>query len=268
MFRSQSRLAVQFRSLVLAGAALLLSLAPHAAEAGLVVEFRNVTGGRMGAPGSFEVVLVSSGQPVDIYGFGVQVDVAGTSVEFTGATTVTTAPYLFSLTGSDSLDDPATYPFGTLLTPPQSILLADNTVLPKFQAVPYTDPNNSQITITEWALGLVLFRVPWDVTLGEYALSVNGASTFTTYGDDGQGGIDYNNPLTIPFTSNPSIILVVVPEATPSMLALSGLAMTAIGSLLARRRRMSRGGDAAEILPLAGEEQACETISSDRRGRS
>ena len=232
-----------FRPLAIAAAALLILLGtPSATEAGLVVEFRNVTGGRMGATGSFEVVLVSSDPAVDIYdiyGFGMQVDIAGTSVDFTGATTATTAPYLFSITGSYSLDDPATYPFGTILTPPQSILLADNTVQPEFQTVPYTDPNNSQVTITEWALGLVLFRVPWDVTLGSYALSVDTtASTFTTYGDDGQGGVNYDNPLEIPFTSNPAIILVVVPEATPSMLALSGLGVAGVGSILSRRRRM------------------------------
>ena len=226
------------RLLSIAVAAVLATLgAPSGTEAGLVVEFRNITGGREGGTGSFEVVLVSSNPAVDIYGFGVQVEIAGTSVNFTGATTATTAPYLFSITGSDSLDDPATYPFGTISTPPQSILLADNTVLPEFQAVPYTDP--SQITTTEWALGLVLFRVPWDVTLGEYALSVDTtASTFTTYGPGEGGGIDYNNPLSIPFTSNPAIILVVVPEATPSMLALSGLGVAGVGSILARRRRM------------------------------
>jgi hypothetical protein len=185
------------------------------------------------------VVLVSSDPPVDIYGFGIQVDIAGTSVNFTGATTATTAPYLFSIAGSDSYDDPTNFPLGTISTPPQSILLADNTVLPEFQTVPYTDP--SQVTTTEWALGLVLFRVPWDVTLGAYTLSVNGAgSTFTTYGDDGQGGVDYNTPLEIPFTSNSAIILVVVPEATPSMLALSGLGVAGVGSFLARRRRARR----------------------------
>ena len=228
------------RLLSIAVAAVLATIGtPSATEAGLVVEFRNVTGGRMGATGSFEVVLVSSDPAVDIYGFGVQVDIAGTSVDFTGATTATTAPYLFSIAGSYSLDYPATYPFGPILTPPQSILLADNTVQPEFQTVPYTDPNNSQVTITEWALGLVLFRVPWDVTLGSYALSVDTtASTFTTYGDDGQGGVNYDNPLEIPFTSNPAIILVVVPEATPSMLALSGLGVAGVGSILSRRRRM------------------------------
>lgn len=226
------------RLLSITVAALLATLgAPSGADAGLVVEFRNITGGREGGTGSFEVVLVSSNPAVDIYGFFVQVEIAGTSVNFTGATTATTAPYLFSITGSDSLDDPATYPFGTISTPPQSILLADNTALPEFQAVPYTDP--SQITTTEWALGLVLFRVPWDVTLGEYALSVdNTASTFTTYGPGEGGGIDYNNPLEIPFNSNPAIILVVVPEATPSMLALSGLGVAGVGSVLSRRRRM------------------------------
>ena len=226
------------RLLSIAVAAVLATLgAPSGTEAGLVVEFRNITGGREGGTGSFEVVLVSSNPAVDIYGFGVQVEIAGTSVNFTGATTATTAPYLFSITGSDSLDDPATYPFGTISTPPQSILLADNTVLPEFQAVPYTDP--SQITTTEWALGLVLFRVPWDVTLGEYALSVDTtASTFTTYGPGEGGGIDYNNPLSIPFTSNPAIILVVVPEATPSMLALSGLGVAGVGSILSRCRRV------------------------------
>ena len=226
------------RLLSIAVAAVLATLgAPSGTEAGLVVEFRNITGGREGGTGSFEVVLVSSNPAVDIYGFGVQVEIAGTSVNFTGATTATTAPYLFSITGSDSLDDPATYPFGTISTPPQSILLADNTVLPEFQTVPYTDP--SQITTTEWALGLVLFRVPWDVTLGEYALSVDTtASTFTTYGPGEGGGIDYNNPLSIPFTSNPAIILVVVPEATPSMLALSGLGVAGVGSILSRRRRV------------------------------
>ena len=103
--------------------------------------------------------------------------------------------------------------------------------------MPYTDP--SQITITEWALGLVLFRVPWDVTVGSYVLSVDTtASTFTTYGPGEGGGIDYNNPLSIPFTSNPAIILVVVPEATPSMLALSGLGVAGVGSILSRRRRV------------------------------
>ena len=226
------------RLLSIAVAAVLATIGvPSATEAGLVVEFRNITGGRMGATGSFEVVLVSSDPAVDIYGFGVQVDIAGTSVDFTGATTATTAPYLFSITGSYSYDDPTNFPLGTILTPPQSILLADNTVLPEFQAVPYTDP--SQITITEWALGLVLFRVPWDVTVGSYVLSVDTtASTFTTYGPGEGGGIDYNNPLSIPFTSNPAIILVVVPEATPSMLALSGLGVAGVGSILARRRRM------------------------------
>jgi hypothetical protein len=231
------------RPLAITAAAFLSLLGvPSSAEAGLVVEFRNVTGGRMGATGSFEVVLVSSDPAVDIYGFGVQVDIAGTSVDFTGATTATTAPtapYLFSIAGSYAYDDPSANPLGTISTPPQSILLADSTVIPAYQTVPYTDPNNSQVTITEWALGLVLFRVPWDVPLGEYALSVNGAaSTFTTYGDDGQGGVNFNNPLFIPFTSNPSIILVVVPEATPSMLALSGLGVAGVGSILSRRRRM------------------------------
>jgi hypothetical protein len=228
------------RLLSIAATAVLATLGiPSGAEAGLVVEFRNITGGREGGTGSFEVVLVSSDPPVDIYGFGIQVDIAGTSVNFTGATTATTAPYLFSIAGSDSYDDPTNFPLGTISTPPQSILLADNTVLPEFQTVPYTDP--SQVTTTEWALGLVLFRVPWDVTLGAYTLSVNGAgSTFTTYGDDGQGGVDYNNPLPIPFTSNSSIILVVVPEATPSMLALSGLGVAGVGSFLARRRRARR----------------------------
>ena len=239
------------RLLSITVAAVLATLgAPSGADAGLVVEFRNITGGREGHTGSFEVVLVSSDPPVDIYGFGIQVDIAGASVNFTGATTATTAPYLFSITGSDSLDDPATYPFGTILTPPQSILLADDTVQPEFQTVPYTDPNNSQVTITEWALGLVLFRVPWDVTLGEYALSVNEASTFTTYGPGEGGGIDYNNPLTIPFTSNPSIILVVVPEATPSMLALSGLGVAGVGSILSRCRRARRARGAPGISPL------------------
>ena len=223
---------------ITAAAILSLLAAPSGTDAGLVVEFRNVTGGREGGTGSFEVVLVSSDPPVDIYGFGMRIDIAGTSVNFTGATTATTVPYVFSITGSDSLDDPANYPFGTILTP-QSILLVDNTVQPEFQTVPYTDPNNSQVTITEWALGLVLFRVPWDVTLGEYVLSVDTtASTFTTYGPGEGGGIDYDNPLTIPFTSNPSIILVVVPEATPSMLALSGLGVAGVGSILSRRRRM------------------------------
>jgi hypothetical protein len=240
------------RSLAITAAAILSLLGvPSSAEAGLVVEFRNVTGGRMGAPGSFEVVLVSSGQPVDIYGFGIQVDIAGTSVDFTGATTTTTAPYLFSIAGSYAYDDPSANPLGTISTPPQSILLADSTVIPAYQTVPYTDPNNSQVTITEWALGLVLFRVPWDVTLGEYALSVNGAaSTFTTYGDDGQGGVNFNNPLFIPFTSNPSIILVVVPEATPSMLALSGLGVAGVGSILSRRRRERRARGAPGVSRL------------------
>ncbi len=226
------------RLLSIAVAAVLATLgAPSGTEAGLVVEFRNITGGREGGTGSFEVVLVSSDPAVDIYGFGVQVEIAGTSVNFTGATTATTAPYLFSITGSDSYDDPTNFPLGTISTPPQSILLADNTVLPEFQAVPYTDP--SQITTTEWALGLVLFRVPWDVTLGQYALSVDTtASTFTTYGPGEGGGIDYNNALSIPFTSNPAIILVVVPEATPSMLALSGLGVAGVGSILSRCRRV------------------------------
>ena len=225
------------RLLSIAVTAVLATLGvPSGAEAGLVVEFRNITGGREGGTGCFEVVLVSSDPAVDIYGFGVQVDIAGTSVDFTGATTATTAPYLFSIAGSDSYDDPTNFPLGTISTPPQSILLADNTVLPEFQAVPYTDP--SQVTTTEWALGLVLFRVPWDVTLGEYALSVNEASTFTTYGDDGQGGVNFNDLLSIPFTRNPAIILVVVPEATPSMLALSGLGVAGVGSILAQRRRV------------------------------
>lgn len=226
------------RLLSIAVAAVLATLgAPSGTEAGLVVEFRNITGGREGGTGSFEVVLVSSDPAVDIYGFGVQVEIAGTSVNFTGATTATTAPYLFSITGSDSYDDPTNFPLGTISTPPQSILLADNTVLPEFQAVPYTDP--SQITTTEWALGLVLFRVPWDVTVGSYVLSVDTtASTFTTYGPGEGGGIDYNNPLSIPFTSNPAIILVVVPEATPSMLALSGLGVAGVGSILSRCRRV------------------------------
>lgn len=226
------------RLLSIAVAAVLATLGvPSGVDAGLVVEFRNITGGREGGTGSFEVVLVSSDPPVDIYGFGIQVDIAGTSVDFTGATTATTAPYLFSIAGSYSYDDPSTYPLGTIPTG-QSVVLADSTVLPGFQVVPYTDP--SQVTTTEWALGLVLFRVPWDVTLGEFALSVNEASTFTTYDDDGQGGVDFNNPLTIPFTSNPAIILVVVPEATPSMLALSGLGVAGVGSILSRRRRARR----------------------------
>lgn len=229
------------RSLAIAAAALLSLLGvPAGTEAGLVVDFRNITVGRQGGTGSFEVVLVSDDPTVDsydIYGFGMQVDIAGSSVDFTGATTATTAPYLFSLTGSFSYDDPTTYPLGTILTPPQSILLADYTPLPAFQTVPYLDTSGG--TITEWALGQVLFRVPWDVTVGSYVLSVdNTASTFTTYGPDGSGGVDYTTPLTIPFTSNPSIILVVVPEATPSMLALSGLGVAGVGSILARRRRM------------------------------
>jgi hypothetical protein len=226
------------RLLSIAVAAVLATLGvPSGVDAGLVVDFRNITGGREGGTGSFEVVLVSSDPPVDIYGFGIQVDIAGTSVDFTGATTATTAPYLFSIAGSYSYDDPSTYPLGTIPTG-QSVVLADSTVLPGFQVVPYTDP--SQVTTTEWALGLVLFRVPWDVTLGEFAISVNEASTFTTYDDDGQGGVDFNNPLTIPFTSNPAIILVVVPEATPSMLALSGLGVAGVGSILSRRRRARR----------------------------
>ena len=226
------------RLLSITVAAVLATLGvPSGVDAGLVVDFRNITGGREGGTGSFEVVLVSSDPPVDIYGFGIQVDIAGTSVDFTGATTATTAPYLFSIAGSYSYDDPSTYPLGTIPTG-QSVVLADSTVLPGFQVVPYTDP--SQVTTTEWALGLVLFRVPWDVTLGEFAISVNEASTFTTYDDDGQGGVDFNNPLTIPFTSNPAIILVVVPEATPSMLALSGLGVAGVGSILSRRRRARR----------------------------
>ena len=226
------------RPLAITAAALLTLLGvPAGTEAGLVVDFRNITVGRQGGTGSFEVVLVSSNPAVDIYGFGMQIDIAGTSVDFTGATTATTAPYLFSLTGSDSYNDPSTSPLGTISTPPQSILLADYTSLPAFQTVPYTDPNAG--TITEWALGMVLFRVPWDVTVGSYVLSVDTtASTFTTYGDDGSGGVDFGNQLTIPFTSNPSIILVVVPEATPSMLALSGLGVAGVGSVLSRRRRM------------------------------
>ena len=226
------------RPLAITAAALLTLLGvPAGTEAGLVVDFRNITVGRQGGTGSFEVVLVSSNPAVDIYGFGMQIDIAGTSVDFTGATTATTAPYLFSLTGSDSYNDPSTSPLGTISTPPQSILLADYTILPAFQTVPYPDPNGG--TITEWALGMVLFRVPWDVTVGSYVLSVDTtASTFTTYGDDGSGGVDFGNQLTIPFTSNPSIILVVVPEATPSMLALSGLGVAGVGSVLSRRRRM------------------------------
>ena len=230
------------RLLMMAAAALLTLLGtPSGAEAGLVVEFRNITVGRQGGTGSFEVVLVSDDPTVDsydIYGFGMQVDIAGTSVDFTGATTATTAPYLFSLTGSYSYDDPTTYPLGTPQTPPQGIFLLDTpTQLSTFQAVPYTDP--SLTTITEWALGLVLFRVPWDVTVGSYVLSVDTtASTFTTYGPGEGGGIDYNNPLSIPFTSNSAIILVVVPEATPSMLALSGLGVAGVGSILSRRRRV------------------------------
>lgn len=230
------------RSLAIAAAALLTLLGvPAGTEAGLVVDFRNITVGRQGGTGSFEVVLVSDDPTVDsydIYGFGMQVDIAGTSVDFTGATTATTAPYLFSLTGSYSYDDPTTYPLGTPQTPPQGIFLLDTpTQLSTFQAVPYTDP--SLTTITEWALGLVLFRVPWDVTVGSYVLSVDSsASTFTTYGPDGSGGVDFGNQLAIPFTSNSSIILVVVPEATPSMLVLSGLGVAGVGSILARRRRM------------------------------
>jgi hypothetical protein len=223
--------------LLLITAAALLSLLgiPSSAEAGLVVEFRNIIGGRMGAPGSFEVVLVSSDPPVDIYNFGVQVDVAGTSVELTGATTATTAPYLFSLTGSDSYNDPSTYPLGTILTN-QSILLADYTTLPDYQTVPYTDPNGGGTT-TVWALGLVLFRVPWDVTVGDFELSVNNeASTFTTYVDD--AGTIHTEEL--PFLSTKSSILVVVPEATPSMLALSGLGVAGLSSILSRRRRARR----------------------------
>lgn len=235
------------RLLSIAVAALLATLgAPPGAEAGLVVEFRNITGGREGGTGSFEVVLVTSDPAVDIYDFGVQVEIAGTSVNFTGATTATTAPYLFSITGSDSLDDPATYPLGTILTN-QSMLLADYTTLPAFQTVPYTDPNNpSAGTITEWALGLVLFRVPWDVTLGAYTLSVNEeASTITTYVDNGTT----LNPVPLAFTSNPAIILVVVPEATPSMLALSGLGVAGVGSILSRRRRARRARRIPGILP-------------------
>jgi len=230
------------RPLAIAAAALLTLLGtPPGVEAGLVVDFRNITVGREGGTGSFEVVLVSSDPAVDIYGFGMQIDIAGTSVDFMGATTATTAPYLFSVVGSDSYNAPSTFPLGTILSPPQSILLADSTVIPTYQSVPYTDPNNSQVTITEWALGLVLFRVPWDVTLGSYVLSVDTtASTFTTYGDDGSGGVDFDDPRTITFTSNPSIILVVVPEATPSMLALSGLGVAGIGSILSRRRRARR----------------------------
>ena len=237
------------RLLMMAAAALLTLLGvPAGVDAGLVVEFRNVTGGREGGTGSFEVVLVSSDPAVDIYGFGMQIDIAGTSVDFTGATTATTAPYLFSIAGSDSYNDPSTFPLGTILTPPQSILLADNTVLPEFQAVPYTDPNGG--TITEWALGLVLFRVPWDVTLGSYVLSVNAESTFTTYGPGEGGGIDYTTPLPITFTSNPSIILVVVPEATPSMLALSGLGVAGVGSILSRRRRARRARGIPDVSRL------------------
>lgn len=222
------------RPLAIAAAALLTLLGtPSGADAGLVVDFRNITVGRQGGTGSFEVVLVSSYPAVDIYDFGVQVDIAGTSVDFTGATTATTAPYLFSLTGSDSLNDPTTSPLGTILTN-QSILLADYTTLPAFQTVPYTDPNGGGTT-TEWALGLVLFRVPWDVPVGDFALSVDiAASTFTTYVDDGTN----LNPVPLAFTSNPSSILVVVPEATPSMLALSGLGVAGVGSILARCRRM------------------------------
>lgn len=238
------------RPLAITAAALLTLLGvPAGVDAGLVVEFRNVTGGREGGTGSFEVVLVSSDPAVDIYGFGMQIDIAGTSVDFTGATTATTAPYLFSIAGSDSYNDPSTFPLGTILTPPQSILLADSTVLPNFQSVPYTDPNGG--TITEWALGLVLFRVPWDVTLGSYVLSVDTtASTFTTYGDDGSGGVDFSNQLTIPFTSNPAIILVVVPEATPSMLALSGLGVAGVGSILSRRRRARRARGIPDVSRL------------------
>ena len=229
------------RLLMMAAAALLTLLGtPSGADAGLVVDFRNITVGRQGGTGSFEVVLVSDDPTVDsydIYGFGMQVDIAGTSVDFTGATTATTAPYLFSVVGSDSYNAPSTFPLGTISTPPQSILLADYTILPAFQTVPYPDPGGG--TITEWALGLVLFRVPWDVTVGSYVLSVDSsASTFTTYGPDGSGGVDFGNQLAIPFTSNSSIILVVVPEATPSMLALSGLGVAGVGSILARCRRM------------------------------
>ena len=251
------------RPLAITAAAILSLLgAPSGAEGGLVVEFRNVTGGREGGTGSFEVVLVSddpTNDLFDIYGFGVQVDIAGTSVNFTGATTATTAPYLFSIAGSYAYDDPSANPLGTISTPPQSILLADSTEIPAYQTVPYTDPNNSQVTITEWALGLVLFRVPWDVTLGSYVLSVDTtASTFTTYGDDGQGGIDYNNSLTIPFTSNPSIILVVVPEATTSMLALSGLGVAGVGSILSRRRRARRARGTPGASPLIEGEKVPE----------
>ena len=225
------------RPLAITAAAILSLLgAPSGADAGLVVEFRNITGGREGGTGSFEVVLVTSDPAVDIYEFGVQVDIAGTSVEFTGATTATTAPYLFSIAGSYSYDDPATYPVGTITTG-QSVVLADSTGLPDFQVVPYTDP--SDVTTTEWALGLVLFRVPWDVTLGAYTLSVNEeGSTFTTYGDNPDGSVNYDTKVPILFTSTPAIILVVVPEATPSMLALSGLGVAGVGSILSRRRRM------------------------------
>jgi hypothetical protein len=236
------------RLLSITVAAVLATLgAPSGTEAGLVVEFRNITGGREGGTGSFEVVLVSSDPAVDIYDFGVQIEIAGTSVNFTGATTATTAPYLFSITGSDSLDDPATYPLGTILTN-QSMLLADYTTLPFFQTVPYTDPNTpSTGEITEWALGLVLFRVPWDVTLGEYTLSVNvEASTITTYVDNGTN----LTPVPLAFTSYPATILVVVPEATPSMLALSGLGVAGVGSVLARRRRARRARGAPGISPL------------------
>ena len=50
--------------------------------------------------------------------------------------------------------------------------------------------------------------------------------------------LNYDTKVPILFTSTPAIILVVVPEATPSMLALSGLGVAGVGSILARRRRM------------------------------
>ena len=222
------------------GLLLILSLLhiPAQSRGELAVQIINSAGATPGGTGAFDIVITNPGGPsVDLYGFSIEFTVNSTNVTFTSAdTSVNTAlGYVFAnnavpalaLGGMDqdgfvSDDNYASNGSGGYQFAYQTIAFGETYGLAH---ISYTMNSGAGLT-------------------GDYSVAVLpdsgsgfGSSTyFTTYGPDGNGGVDYGTSLAISYSATTGSIAV-VPE--PSTLVLGGCVTLASMVIHFRRRRTS-----------------------------